>query len=127
MESKVYDSHIETYYDKTQDSLISSNMWAYTVRLGTWVKLWNKLELHATAYYNSPTQTLFATHQTAYGIDCGLRTDFLNKRLSVLLNAYDIFNWNKEDNYTFNPYYISYSSYKANSRYVSLEVVYRVR
>ena len=34
--------------------------------------------------------------------------------------------WNKEDNYSFNPYYISYSSYKANSRYVSLEMVYRL-
>jgi outer membrane receptor protein involved in Fe transport len=71
LEANVYDSHIETYYDKTQDSLISSSMWAYNVRLGTWVKLWNKLEFHATAYYNSPTQTLFAISQTAYGIDFG--------------------------------------------------------
>ena len=126
LESKVYDSHIETYYDKTQDSLISSNMWAYTVRLGTWVKLWNKLELHATAYYNSPTQTLFATHQTAYGIDCGLRADFFDNRLSFLFNAFDIFNWNKEDNYTFNPYYVSYESNKTNSRYLSLELIYKI-
>ena len=126
LESKVFDSHIETYYDKTQDSLISSNMWAYTVRLGTWVKLWNKLELHATAYYNSPTQTLFATHQTAYGIDCGLRANFFKNRLSFLFNAFDIFNWNKEDNYTYNPYYISYRSDKVNSRYISLELIYRI-
>ena len=126
LEANVYDSHIETYYDKTQDSLICSNMWAYKVRLSSWVKLWNKLELHATAYYNSPTQTLFATRQTAYGIDCGLRADFFNNRLSFLFNAFDIFNWNKEDNYTFNPYYISYESNKANSRYVSLELIYRI-
>ena len=126
LDANVFDSYIETLYDKTQDSVIISELWAYNLRLSTWAKLWDKLEVHATAYYNSPTQTLFATSQTAYGIDCGLRADFFNKRLSVLLNAYDIFNWNKEDNYTFNPYYISYSSYKANSRYVSLEVVYRV-
>ena len=126
LDANVFDSYIETMYDKTQDSVIISDLWAYNLRLSTWAKLWNKLEVHATAYYNSPTQTLFATNQTAYGIDCGLRADFLDKRLSVLLNAYDIFNWNKEDNYTFNPYYISYSSYKANSRYVSLEVVYRL-
>lgn len=127
LEANVFDSYIETLYDKTQDSVIISNLWAYNFRLSTWAKLWNKLEVHATAYYNSPTQTLFATNQTAYGIDCGLHADFRNKRLSVLLNAYDIFNWNKEDNYSFNPYYQSYSSFKANSRYVSLEVVYRVR
>ncbi|MBQ3709998.1 MAG: outer membrane beta-barrel protein [Bacteroidales bacterium] len=126
LEANVFDSYIETLYDKTQDSVIRSELWSYNLRLGTWAKLWDKLEVHATAYYNSPTQTLFATSQTAYGIDCGLRADFFDKRLSVLLNAYDIFNWNKEDNYTFNPYYISYSSYKANSRYVSLELVYRV-
>ena len=126
LEANLFDSYIETLYDKTQDSVIISELWAYNLRLSTWAKLWNKLEVHATAYYNSPTQTLFATSQTAYGIDCGLRADFLNKRLSVLLNAYDIFNWNKEDNYTFNPYYLSYSSYKANSRYVSLELVYRL-
>ena len=127
LDANVFDSYIETLYDKTQDSVIRSELWAYNLQLSTWAKLWNKLEIHATAYYNSPTQTLFATNQTAYGIDCGLRADFFNKRMSVLLNAYDIFNWNKEDNYTFNPYYISYSSYKANSRYVSLELVYRVK
>lgn len=126
LEANVFDSYIETLYDKTQDSVIISELWAYNLRLSGWAKLWDKLEVHATAYYNSPTQTLFATQQTAYGINCGLRADFLGKRLSVLLNAYDIFNWNKEDNYTFNPYYISYSSYKANSRYVSLELVYRM-
>ena len=127
LDANVFDSYIETLYDKTQDSVICSELWAYNLRLSTWAKLWDKLEVHATAYYNSPTQTLFATSQTAYGIDCGLRADFFDKRLSVLLNAYDIFNWNKEDNYNFNPYYLSYSSYKANSRYVSLEVVYRVK
>ena len=126
LDANVFDSYIETLYDKTQDSVIVSNLWAYNLRLSTWAKLWDKLEVHATAYYNSPTQTLFATQQTAYGIDFGLRADFLGKRLSVLLNAYDIFNWNKEDNYTFNPYYLSYSSHKADSRYVSLELVYKV-
>ena len=126
LETNVYDSHIETYYNKTLDSLIRSDMRAYNLRLSTWVKLWNKLELHATAYYNSPTQTLFATNQTAYGIDCGMRADFFDNRLSLLFNAFDIFNWNKEDNYTYNPYYISYKSNKANSRYLSLELIYRI-
>lgn len=126
LDANVFDSYIETQYEKTQDSVIISNLWAYNLRLSTWAKLWDKLEVHATAYYNSPTQTLFATSQTAYGINCGLRADFFDNHLSLLLNAYDIFNWNKEDNYTYNPYYISYSSYKANSRYVSLELVYRM-
>ena len=126
MEANLFDSHIETYYDKTQDSLICSDMFSYVLRLSTWAKLWNKLEIHATAYYSSPTQTLFATKQTAYGIDCGLRADFLNDRLSFLFNAFDILNWNKENNYTYNPYYISYTSNKENSRYISLELIYKL-
>ena len=127
LEANVYDSHIETFYNKTQDSLIVSDLWAYNLRLGTWAKLWNKLEVHATAYYASPTQTLFATSQTAYGIDCGLRADFFDNRLSFLFNAFDIFNWNKEDNYTFNPYYVSYKSNKVNSRYLSVELIYMIQ
>ena len=126
LDANVYDSHIETFYEKTQDSVITSDLIAYNLRLSTWAKLMDKLELHVVAYYNSPTQTLFALEQTAYGINCGLRADFFDKRLSLLLNAYDIFNWNREDNYSFNPYYISYSSNRYNSRYVSLEVVYRI-
>lgn len=126
LDANVFDSYIETYYDKTQDSLIVSNLWSYNLRLGTWAKLWNKLEVHATAYYASPTQTLFATQQTAYGIDCGLRADFFDTRLSFLFNAFDIFNWNKEDNYTYNPYYTSYKSNKANSRYLSVELIYKI-
>ncbi len=126
LEANVFDSHIETFYNKTQDSLIVSNLWSYNLRLGTWAKLWNKLEVHATAYYAAPTQTLFATSQTAYGIDCGLRADFLENRLSLLFNAFDIFNWNKENNYTFNPYYISYKSNKVNSRYLSVELIYKL-
>lgn len=126
LDANVFDSYIETFYDKTSDSLIRNEMWAYKLRLSTWAKLWDKLEIHATAYYNSPTQTLFATNQTAYGINCGLRADFFDKRLSLLINANDIFNWNKEDNFTYNPYYVSYSSYKANSRYVSVELIYKI-
>ena len=44
----------------------------------------------------------------------------------IVFNAFDIFNWNKEDNYTFNPYYVSYESNKTNSRYLSLELIYKI-
>ena len=45
--------------------------------------------------------------------------------MSVFLNANDIFNWNKWDNDTNNPYYISHSSFKFNSRSVSVGVTFR--
>ena len=123
LDANLYDAQMKTIYN---DSLVTDNNWAYNFKLGFWGKLWNKLEIHATAYYNSPTYTLYAGSQTAYGINCGLRADFFEKRLSLLLNANDIFNWNKEDNYTYNPNYISYSSMKMNSRYISLEAIYKL-
>ena len=51
---------------------------------------------------------------------------FFADRLSLLLNANDIFNWNKENNYITNPAYQSYTSSKVNSRYVSLEVIFKI-
>ena len=123
LDANVYDSFLKTEYNGHDEK---SEMLCYNFRLNAWTKLWNKLELLGTAYYNSPTQTLYTLNQTAYGINCGLRADFFQNRLSVLLNANDIFNWNKEDNNIFSPTYNSYSTNRTNSRYVSLEVFFKV-
>lgn len=123
LDANLYEAMLKTHYE---GELVEDRNWAYSFRLGFWSKLWNKLELHATAYYDSPTYTLYAASQTAYGVNCGMRADFSGNRISLLLNVNDIFNWNKENDYTTNPAYQSYSSYKANSRYLSLEVIYKV-
>ena len=82
-------------------------------------------EVHASGYYRSPTQTLFAEREASYAINCGLRADFFDKKMSVHLNVNDIFNWNRWDNNTSNPYYISYSSFKFNSRSISAGITFR--
>ena len=123
LDANLYEANMKTLFE---GDMVEDHNWGYTFRLGFWGKVWNKLELHATAYYDSPTYTLYAAAQTAYGINCGLRADFFANRLSLLLNANDIFNWNKEDNYVTNPSYQSYTSSKMNSRYVSLEVIYKI-
>ena len=58
-------------------------------------------------------------------INCGLRADFFKRKLSAFLNVSDIFNWNKYDTDVTNPYYHYTSSYKWNSRSVSVGVVLR--
>lgn len=123
LDANIYDSYLKTEYNDHDEK---NEMLCYNFRLNAWTKLWNKLELMGTAYYNSPTQTLYTLNQTAYGINCGLRADFFADRLSLLLNANDIFNWNKENNYITNPAYQSYTSSKVNSRYVSLEVIFKI-
>lgn len=120
--ANVYDSYYSTKFNGQK---VESDMWSYSLRLNVWAKLWNKLEVHASGFYRSPTQTLYAEREASYAINCGLRADFFDKKMSVHLNVNDIFNWNKWDNNTSNPYYISYSSFKFNSRSISAGVTFR--
>jgi outer membrane receptor protein involved in Fe transport len=120
--ANLYDSYYSTKFNEQN---VSSEMWSYSLRLNVWAKVWNKLEIHASGYYRSPTQTLYAEREASYAINCGLRADFFDKKMSVHLNVNDIFNWNKWDNNTSNPYYISYSSFKFNSRSISAGITFR--
>ena len=120
--ANVYDSYYSTTFNNEK---VASDMWSYSLRLNVWAKLWNKLEVHASGYYRSATQSLYAEQRPSYAINCGLRADFFDKKMSVYLNANDIFNWNKWDNNTYNPYYISYSSFRYNSRSVNVGVTFR--
>lgn len=120
--ANVYDSYYSTKFNGQK---VESEMWSYSIRLNVWAKLWNKLEVHASGHYRSATQSLYAERKPSYSINCGLRADFFDKKMSVHVNVNDIFNWNKWDNDTNNPYYISYSSYKFNSRSISAGVTFR--
>ena len=120
--ANVYDSYYSTMFNGQK---VESDMWSYSLRVNVWTKLWNKLEVHASGFYRSATQSLYAEREPSYAINCGLRADFFDKKMSVHLNVNDIFDWNKWDNNTSNPYYISYSSFKFNSRSISDGVTFR--
>ena len=122
--ANVYDYYFETKFNKNGE-LIKDNSIVYSVRLNLWTKLWNKLEIHASGNYRSPQQSLFAERHANYSINCGLRADFFDRKMSVHINVNDIFNWNRWDNNTTNPYYQSYSSFKYNSRFISAGLVFR--
>ena len=123
--ANVYDYYFETAFDKLGKDIIKDNSLVYSVRLNLWTKLWNKLEIHASGSYRSPQKSLFAERQANYSINCGLRADFFNRKMSVHINVNDIFNWNRWDNNITNPYYQSYSSFKYNSRSISAGLVFR--
>lgn len=120
--ANLYDSYYKTVY---KDDVVSDEMLSYSLRLNLWTKLWNKLEVHASGFYRSPTQGLYSERKSTYMINCGLRADFFKRKLSAFLNVSDIFNWNKYDTDVTNPYYHYTSSYKWNSRFVSVGVVLR--
>jgi hypothetical protein len=93
--------------------------------MNMWAKLWNKLELTASGYYSSPTQSLFSERHGYFGVNAGLRADFFDRKLSVFVNANDIFNSNRFGHSSNSPYMVSNSSYKYNSRSVSVGVTFR--
>ncbi|MCQ2299845.1 MAG: TonB-dependent receptor family protein [Bacteroidales bacterium] len=107
----------------------SDNMWSYSLRVNAWSKIFNKYQVFASARYTSPTQGLFSTSKARYSMDCGIRSDFFKRKLSVFVNVQDIFNWGKTiggGSTNTNPLIQSEnSSYTLNSRYISAGVTLR--
>lgn len=111
----LYDSYLETQYGDMQEKTISE-LWSYSLTLNLWTKLWNRLEVHCAARYASPVQFLFGQLDPSYAIDCGMRADFFDRRLSVFVNGNDIFHWvgygRHEDNPSLS--YQTESTYRSN-------------
>ena len=122
--ANLYNSHLE--YPLSQDEIYKNDMFCYNLTMNVWTKLWNRLELYASTYYNSKTQALYKYTQTPYGIDCGARMDFFRNRMSLLINVNDLFDWNKTDNSISQPTYEYYSTEKKRSRFVSMEIIFKI-
>ena len=97
--------------------------WSWSVRVNAWAKLFDRLQVTASANYNSPTISLMSERKARYFLNMGFRSDFFNRRLSVFVNVQDIFNWGAtigSGSTNTNPYYLSDSTRKMlNSRYIS--------
>ncbi len=100
--ANLFDSFIETRFGK-DNTLEQNEMLCCSFRLNLWAKLWNRLELHVSTYYNSPTQTLFWKKGSNYAIDCGMHADFFDHKLSVFVNGYDLFGLLKQDTFVSSP------------------------
>lgn len=112
--ANVYDSYIETHYGALE-TLGKSEMLCYSLRLNLWTKLWNRLEVHASAYYNSPTQSLFSQQGARYSVDCGMRADFFDHKLSVFVNGLDLFGLLKQETINSSPSASTSETMKYNS------------
>ena len=115
--TNVYYSNLETLFN---NEVYKADKWTYSFNLSVWAKLWKRLEINVSGYYRSPSLSLFSTSLPYYTLNAGLRCDFFDKKLSVYLNANDIFNWNKWGSNNDSPYLVSHSTYKYNSRSVAL-------
>ena len=120
--ANLYNSHIETVFNEIP---VTQDAWSYSFNMNLWAKLWNKLEVTASGYYSSPTQRLFSNWHERYGINAGLKAYFFDRRMSVFVNAYDIFNTNRWGETKNSPYVQSNTDAKYNSRSISVGVTFR--
>ena len=122
--ANLYYYHSEFLFRNSDEPQIAQKF-NYSFRLNFWAKLWKVLEVNASANYRSPSVSLFTTSKPGYSIDCGLRADLCKRKISVHLNVNDIFNWNKSISTNNNPYYISTSTTKYNSRSINAGITFR--
>ncbi len=103
----------------------SSAMTSYSFRLNCWANIAGRVRLNLSGNYSSPTQALFVERQSGYTIDMGLSADFWQKRLSVVLNVTDLFNWNRSQSWNTNPFLLGYTTSHTDSRFVTLSFTLR--
>ena len=99
--------------------------WSYSFHLNMWAKLWNKIEVTASSYYSSPNKSLFSEWHSRFGVNAGLRADFFDRKMSVFVNANDIFNTNSWGETNYSPYVESVTNAKYNSRSISVGLTFR--
>ena len=102
------------------------SQWNASVRLNVWTKLWNKLQLFGNIRYNTRQLTFMYFSDPTFVADLGVSADLLDRRLSLYLNAKDLFGSYVSTLTGLNPYLASASTQRNSSRYVSLGLTLRL-
>lgn len=108
---------------RVEDRLLS-----FSIRGRLWAKLWNKLEVFTNFHYSTPAHSwskLEIDHESK-SISLGMSADFFDRRLSLYLNANDIFNWSDWASHSINPYNSSNNEFKWKSRYITFGATLRL-
>ena len=70
-------------------------------------------------------QSLYSVRESRYGVNCGLKADFFERKMSVYVNAQDLLNSARNGSTNTSPYLISSSTNKYNMRSISVGVTFR--
>lgn len=103
---------------------LDHRMLSGAIRANVWAK-WKIFELFASGNFVTATQGLLYETASNKSIDCGLSADLFKHRMSVYVNAKDIFNWNKMVKTGNNPYYAYQSTSDYVSRYLAVGLTFR--
>ena len=84
------------------------------------------VNVNLSVNYGSPTLSLFTEQQNALTASLGVSATLLEGRLSVRVNASDLFDSNRYRSAVSTPGYASFSSTHSSLRYVTFGVIYRL-
>lgn len=118
----LYNYRVEgVLYD--EDFSNSSNNWSsrfnntFNIRKGT--------KLQINSMYNGPTVTAQGEREGFYMVNAAVRQDFLDRKLSAVLQVRDVFSTAKREMTTSGPSFYNYSEYTRDAPVVTLSVSYK--
>lgn len=106
---------------------IEDAMTSWRVYLDGRAKLFNLVWVSLEGYYNSRGHgwSVLEISEPRWGMDFSASADFFDRKLSVYLNFYDIFNTANWNSTSINPYSPSTDNYTYNSQYISFGITLR--
>ena len=105
--ANIYRYYYEIDYPKT--GIYSSATTSYSFNLKLWRQFFKNTELYASFNYSSPVSRLFYVQNENYSIDLGVKTEVLDKKLSLFVDFIDVFNLSKQGYEITNPYFSSFN------------------
>lgn len=82
------------------------------------------ISIQTSARYRSRRAMAQGYSKSGYGIDFGIRKDFLNKKLTASLNCRDVLNSRKWENYSSSDTFTRHQMYKRGSRKLALTLTW---
>ena len=121
--ANIYRYYYEIDYPKT--GLYSSSTTSYSFNLKLWRQFFKNTELYASFNYSSLVSRLFYVQKENYSIDLGVKTEVLDKKLSLFVDFIDVFNLSKQGYEITNPYFSSFNLNEYKGIYVRFGVNYK--
>ena len=87
-----------------------------------WSRFSKQFQIFVGGNFRTPTKSIFSQSGYYYILYLGATANFFDNRLSLSLRIQDPFNWNKNSNSNFAPYYHSYNTSVTNSRFISFGI-----
>jgi outer membrane cobalamin receptor len=119
----LYDYRIETNYNNKTEERTSFN---WGSRINNSFNLKKNIKLQIDGNYDSPTITAQGENKESYYVNAAVRMDFLDRRLSAVVQARDVFATAQQISITEGPGFYNYQKQTRKAPMVSFTLSYRL-